>query len=947
MQQTREHASFKVNTKKALDSNQRKTDRISQMSQQEIMIEQKKREIQAKLEAKRRQINQEQKEKKPTLPPAPPKDAPKSGINLFSNDGSFLNQFKQLNDKKQDSKFKTFQKYKDKERERKKEEEKDKEPESDIKEEEENNTEKGSEPSEKEDNSQPTPPSETLIKPPFNPDQFLPFEHPITGSFDTSFTSNPPPSFHHFDHNMPPPNMDGRRPSLLGPPPQISPLMTEFHPPPLMNFPPQSAENMAFNAHPQLSGMDASIPPPTHIITSTVTQEISHSSSLPPLIQQSLSMVPPPSVSDITTSTEPDTLSVSGPTLQSVQAPTHIFTTSASDQLLTAPPPNQVLLNVPPPQILPQTQIVLTPQDQNVLVSAPTSIITTVTIPPPVLTQQNINHAAPNLINMRPQGLPAPTVELTSIPPPNPIQVQNIPQPEPLNTLNIPPPAPLQVSTIPTPTSLQLNEIPNPKPIDIMAIPTPTENDDRNFMKNVPPPNKTVPPPSLGDVNFMRGPPQQGPLPQGAQPISSSPLTQNATPPQPSRIPSLMSQRVLPPPGMGINVPPPSIMHPPPPIRDVSQPPPNMIPPGPPPMINVSVPPPMIPPPAVVPPPMDDFNDELRGGSLANAEFEAMSNLARMVAECGPSVEDVVRQKKNRDPDLWFLFHKDSAAYRQYASLVEQYRKEREAMESMDEKMEIKPDPSEIYEPEMALEDDEVELDNKVEIKQELKQEDDSTRESRRERKRKSRWGEKDLDVKGPVILPVLVPPVNTALPPVPGSSSLLSRLTRNDPGLLQYAVQSYGSTNLSDEDWKKAEENYKVHLLYQDMLKKREEVERLQAQGKNKYEYDSDEETDGGTWEHKLREKEMLATERWASALTEQAEGKHHIGDFLPPEELKRFMEKSNALKEGRQPSISDYKEFKIKEDNVGFKMLQKLGWSEGQGLGQNNAGIVEPVNK
>ncbi|XP_050303819.1 bromodomain-containing protein 4-like isoform X3 [Anthonomus grandis grandis] len=852
MQQTREHASFKVNTKKALDSNQRKTDRISQMSQQEIMIEQKKREIQAKLEAKRRQINQEQKEKKPTLPPAPPKDAPKSGINLFSNDGSFLNQFKQLNDKKQDSKFKTFQKYKDKERERKKEEEKDKEPESDIKEEEENNTEKGSEPSEKEDNSQPTPPSETLIKPPFNPDQFLPFEHPITGSFDTSFTSNPPPSFHHFDHNMPPPNMDGRRPSLLGPPPQISPLMTEFHPPPLMNFPPQSAENMAFNAHPQLSGMDASIPPPTHIITSTVTQEISHSSSLPPLIQQSLSMVPPPSVSDITTSTEPDTLSVSGPTLQSVQAPTHIFTTSASDQLLTAPPPNQVLLNVPPPQILPQTQIVLTPQDQNVLVSAPTSIITTVTIPPPVLTQQNINHAAPNLINMRPQGLPAPTVELTSIPPPNPIQ-----------------------------------------------------------------------------------------------PISSSPLTQNATPPQPSRIPSLMSQRVLPPPGMGINVPPPSIMHPPPPIRDVSQPPPNMIPPGPPPMINVSVPPPMIPPPAVVPPPMDDFNDELRGGSLANAEFEAMSNLARMVAECGPSVEDVVRQKKNRDPDLWFLFHKDSAAYRQYASLVEQYRKEREAMESMDEKMEIKPDPSEIYEPEMALEDDEVELDNKVEIKQELKQEDDSTRESRRERKRKSRWGEKDLDVKGPVILPVLVPPVNTALPPVPGSSSLLSRLTRNDPGLLQYAVQSYGSTNLSDEDWKKAEENYKVHLLYQDMLKKREEVERLQAQGKNKYEYDSDEETDGGTWEHKLREKEMLATERWASALTEQAEGKHHIGDFLPPEELKRFMEKSNALKEGRQPSISDYKEFKIKEDNVGFKMLQKLGWSEGQGLGQNNAGIVEPVNK
>lgn len=120
-----------------------------------------------------------------------------------------------------------------------------------------------------------------------------------------------------------------------------------------------------------------------------------------------------------------------------------------------------------------------------------------------------------------------------------------------------------------------------------------------------------------------------------------------------------------------------------------------------------------------------------------------------------------------------------------------------------------------------------------------------------------------------------------------------------------------------------------------------------MQSQGKNKYEYDSDEDTDGGTWEHKLRDKEMQATERWADALTRQAEGKHHIGDFLPPEEFKRFMEKSTAIKEGRQPNFSDYKEFKIKEDNIGFKMLQKLGWAEGQGLGQNNAGIVEPINK
>lgn len=57
--------------------------------------------------------------------------------------------------------------------------------------------------------------------------------------------------------------------------------------------------------------------------------------------------------------------------------------------------------------------------------------------------------------------------------------------------------------------------------------------------------------------------------------------------------------------------------------------------------------------------------------------------------------------------------------------------------------------------------------------------------------------------------------------------------------------------------------------------------------------------------------------------------------------------MEKYSASKEGRDPNLSDYKEFKLREDNIGFKMLQKLGWQEGQGLGSEGTGIVEPINK
>ena len=52
-------------------------------------------------------------------------------------------------------------------------------------------------------------------------------------------------------------------------------------------------------------------------------------------------------------------------------------------------------------------------------------------------------------------------------------------------------------------------------------------------------------------------------------------------------------------------------------------------------------------------------------------------------------------------------------------------------------------------------------------------------------------------------------------------------------------------------------------------------------------------------------------------------------------------------ALKEGREPDLSDYKQFKLQCDNVGFQMLQKMGWKEGEGLGSEGQGIKDPVNK
>ena len=69
------------------------------------------------------------------------------------------------------------------------------------------------------------------------------------------------------------------------------------------------------------------------------------------------------------------------------------------------------------------------------------------------------------------------------------------------------------------------------------------------------------------------------------------------------------------------------------------------------------------------------------------------------------------------------------------------------------------------------------------------------------------------------------------------------------------------------------------MQYVYQEMLKKKQERERLEMAGKVKYEYDSDEETEGGTWEHKRRQAEMQKTKDWADQLTEHARGKHHLG--------------------------------------------------------------------
>ncbi|ESW21046.1 hypothetical protein PHAVU_005G036800 [Phaseolus vulgaris] len=69
-----------------------------------------------------------------------------------------------------------------------------------------------------------------------------------------------------------------------------------------------------------------------------------------------------------------------------------------------------------------------------------------------------------------------------------------------------------------------------------------------------------------------------------------------------------------------------------------------------------------------------------------------------------------------------------------------------------------------------------------------------------------------------------------------------------------------------------------------------------------------------------------------------------HHMGDFIPPEELEKFLASCNDA--AAQKAAKEHVErSKIQADNVGHRLLSKMGWKEGEGLGGTRKGISDPI--
>jgi hypothetical protein len=93
----------------------------------------------------------------------------------------------------------------------------------------------------------------------------------------------------------------------------------------------------------------------------------------------------------------------------------------------------------------------------------------------------------------------------------------------------------------------------------------------------------------------------------------------------------------------------------------------------------------------------------------------------------------------------------------------------------------------------------------------------------------------------------------------------------------------------------------------------------------------------------HKQSQEEKLEVSEWGKVYKAGFVPKSsHVANLLPAEEMAKY---TSLLPGGQKKAEEKANETKIDASNIGHKLLSKMGWKAGKGLGANESGQVAPV--
>eukprot|EP01038_Epipyxis_sp_PR26KG_P005008 gene5008-6994_t len=315
-----------------------------------------------------------------------------------------------------------------------------------------------------------------------------------------------------------------------------------------------------------------------------------------------------------------------------------------------------------------------------------------------------------------------------------------------------------------------------------------------------------------------------------------------------------------------------------------------------------------------------------------------------------PSQVNALIEKSRGNPILAFLIENDSPSGKFYIKEIERIKTERE-VQSICSGAALPPSIPIYAPPPPVIVRPIIQTNANITIDNSNSNNNNSANNKNNNSERKNRWG----------AIPIPTMENNSLVTTSISNNDLeydlrMQKLLREqkEMQLIEQRIRESAKGNLNQIVQSGSTMDNKQNELYEERLKEYRELARLYDEKFKDTIEDAERNNgiiDGGTWEHRKRAKEMLETAEKNLLLTLSASNggssSRHISDYLPKDVLESFLKHADNVKKGIKSNNNDNNNDtnKITENNIGFQLLKKSGWNEGDGLGLSNNGIINPI--